>query len=204
MVASAFAYDRAVPTAEDRILDAAESVFSQQGYRGGALNDVAVAAGYTRAGLLHYYPNKASLLLALLERRDARLHVFDVGRSGSSLTEFYERIDLQLGDLLRLRTLIQLGHIVTAEATTPDHPAYEWVHQRELRLRSQLESAARVSQERGELDPRLDPASVALLVLGSFEGLETQWLLDEDVDLQAGVAVVRSLLLPGDPRPARA
>lgn len=60
-------------TSQDRILDAAKKVFAARGFRGGSLNDVAVLAGYTRAGLLHHFPSKESLLLALLERRDSRI-----------------------------------------------------------------------------------------------------------------------------------
>ncbi|RXZ70257.1 TetR/AcrR family transcriptional regulator [Agromyces albus] len=182
--------------AEDRILDAAETVFSSKGYLGGALNDVAVAAGYTRAGLLHYFPNKEALLLALLERRDVRLHIWELVVPGMSLADLCDVIENRMAELKSIRMLIQLGHIVTAEATSPDHPAYEWVHQRERELRTRITDAVRLSQERGEVDRDWDPEVAAAVVLGSFEGLETQWLLDDGVDLDAGVAFIRALLLP--------
>ena len=182
--------------AEDRILDAAEVVFANKGYLGGALNDVAVAAGYTRPGLLHYFHSKQALLLALLERRDARLRIWDRVDPGMSFVELFAVMQEGIDEIEGIRTLVQLGHILTAEATSPDHPAYEWVRTREKKLQDRIAAAVTISQERGEIDASWDPGVVAQVVLGSFEGIESFWLLDETVDLGVGMAFLGDLLLP--------
>src|SRR4051794_40752646 len=53
-----------------RLLDAATKQFSEHGLRDTSLDDVAAAAGVTRQGLLHYFPSKTDLVLAVLGQRD--------------------------------------------------------------------------------------------------------------------------------------
>lgn len=187
---------------QDRILDAAESVFAQKGFRGGALNDVALAAGYTRPGLLHHYPNKEALLLAILERRDERLHAMESIAPTDSILDVMESFPQIARQLLDLRILIELGHIVTAEAASPDHPAHAWCVARERQLRNDLTAAVERSKERGELRDDIDSQALGALVLAAFEGLESQWLLDDDVDVLAGMDVLRRLLAAFRPAPA--
>ena len=53
------------------ILTAAHAVFAAHGYRGGSLQDVANHAGMSQTSLLHYFPSKSDLLLAVLNWRDS-------------------------------------------------------------------------------------------------------------------------------------
>src|SRR5690606_41597781 len=55
----------------DAILDAAMDEFADGGYNGTSLAKVAERAGITQQGLLHYFPSKQALLVAMLEPRDA-------------------------------------------------------------------------------------------------------------------------------------
>jgi AcrR family transcriptional regulator len=181
--------------AQDRILDAAEAVFADKGYRGGALNDVAVAAGYTRAGLLHHYRSKETLLLAILDRRDERLHALESIPPTATLLELLEELPALGSQVLKYRTLVQLGHIVTAEAS-PGHPAYDWCVRRERKLRSDLAAAVENSKVRGELPAGIDSEILAALVIGAFEGLEAQWLLDDSVDV-AGALEIFTMMVRG-------
>jgi len=49
-----------------KILDAAEQVFVQFGYKGSSLQAIATVAGLPKANLLYYFPNKQQLYNALL------------------------------------------------------------------------------------------------------------------------------------------
>ncbi len=51
-----------------RILDSALSVFSQYGFRGTRIEQVAAAAGLSGTHLLYYFPSKTVLYVAVLER----------------------------------------------------------------------------------------------------------------------------------------
>lgn len=49
------------------ILDAALDVFSQHGFRGATLDQIAEVAGLSKPNLLYYFPSKEAIHLALLE-----------------------------------------------------------------------------------------------------------------------------------------
>jgi AcrR family transcriptional regulator len=52
-----------------RILDAAEAVFSEQGFDKTQLEEVAARAGFTRGAIYAHYQSKEDLFLALVEQR---------------------------------------------------------------------------------------------------------------------------------------
>ncbi len=52
----------------DRIVDAASKLFSERGYQGTELSDIAKEVGLARNSLYRYYPNKDYVLLACLKR----------------------------------------------------------------------------------------------------------------------------------------
>jgi AcrR family transcriptional regulator len=54
---------------QSRILDAAEAVFSDQGFEKTQLEEVATRAGYTRGAIYAHYSSKEDLFLALIEHR---------------------------------------------------------------------------------------------------------------------------------------
>nr|MYU47886.1 TetR family transcriptional regulator [Streptomyces sp. SID7803] len=55
----------------EEILDQAMAMFGEAGYRGASLRVIATRCGISHPGLLHHFPTKESLLLAVLEHRDA-------------------------------------------------------------------------------------------------------------------------------------
>src|SRR6478609_7719805 len=58
-------------SAEDRraaILDAALEVFSRRGYNGASIDEIATAAGISKALIYEHFPSKKDLHVSLLER----------------------------------------------------------------------------------------------------------------------------------------
>ena len=55
-----------------RAIEAAIEISSASGYHGATLTDVADRLGMTLTGLQHHFPDKESLLAAVLEERDKR------------------------------------------------------------------------------------------------------------------------------------
>lgn len=183
------------PTPRERILAAAAEVFAQNGYRAGSLNDIAKLSGYTRAGLLHYYPNKPAILLALLESRDAELGL-DQDTTGYefSFTEMVQRMSEVEGHIARDRQMMQLWHALLAETSNPDHPAREWVQQRQARLRSFMARAIESAVQTGDLPATTDVEGLAAALQGVVEGLEGQWLVDDQVSIERGLTALLSLV----------
>jgi AcrR family transcriptional regulator len=179
---------------QERILQAAKQVFAASGYRGGSLNDVATLAGYTRAGLLHHYPSKEAMLLALLDLRDERLQTIDPSAERESFFTVVADLPALVRTVLEDRVLIQLAHALTAEASEPDHPAHAWAAARHAAIRRQLAAAITNSIDTGELPESVDPAALAAVTLAVVEGLEAQWLIDETVDPVRGADTFLRLL----------
>ena len=187
-----------------RILAAAREVFAARGFWGGTLNEVAVAAGLTRAGLLHYYPSKQDVLIALLEDRDRWVREAVPDRAAEAT--MIEYLDAEVADvlpvLLEERQLMQLAHMMTAEAADEQHPAHDWVAARYAGIRERLSDSVRSSIAAGEAPADLDPTSTAAAMLGTMEGLENQWLVDpEAVDVSHALAQLRILFGAARPTP---
>jgi len=65
-------------SAEDRrsaILDAALEVFSRRGYNGASIDDIAQAAGISKALIYEHFPSKKDLHVSLLERHTQQIFV---------------------------------------------------------------------------------------------------------------------------------
>ncbi|MCC2591862.1 TetR/AcrR family transcriptional regulator [Tessaracoccus sp. OS52] len=185
----------------ERILHAAKEVFGAHGYQGGSLNEVAKRSGYTRAGLLHYFPSKEAILLALLDLRDERLHILDdQAAQDGGILHLLDLLPDIVTEILKDRLLVQLAHVLTAEASDPDHPARAWASRRHELVRRGAAEAVRSSIERGEVRADADPDAIAALLLGAAEGVEAQWLVNPDVDprrcTEVMVEMIRAALVP--------
>ena len=102
---------------------------AEKGYRGTSIAQVAARAGISQSGLLHHFPTKQDLLIAVIGHRhdlDARLLE---NRGGGSL-QGWGAFDALI-DLVRHNSehpqLVRMFVTLCAEAMDPDHPAHGWV-----------------------------------------------------------------------------
>ncbi|MGI5375110.1 TetR/AcrR family transcriptional regulator [Streptomyces sp. CA-251387] len=160
------------------IVQAALEVIAERGYRGASLAAVAERVGLTQQGLLHYFPTKDALLVAVLEDRDrwdampnTRLRVELI----ASIVEY---------NAMR-PAIIQTFSALLGESVTEGHPAREYFTERYTRVRANLADVLRT--EYGERLPSgLTPERAAPLLVAIMDGLQYQWLLDpESVDMPA-------------------
>jgi AcrR family transcriptional regulator len=172
-----YAKTRARKTA---ILDAALEVFAQSGYRSGSIRDVATLVGISEAGLLHHFPNKVKLLEAVLEHRDdlARSVVpMDAPDGADTLRGLVELAAYNAS----VPGVVELYCTLSAEATSPDHPAHEYFTRRYADTRSAIANAFRRLADAGRLTIEVDPVRAAISTIALMDGLQVQWLLDRDV-----------------------
>lgn len=172
------------------ILDAALEVFAQSGYRSGSLREVAERVGMSEAGLLHHFPNKSALLAAVLERRDDR-----------SLS--FVPLDHDVDPVETLRGLVALARYnasvpgvvelyctLSAEATSPDHPAHDYFQRRYAWTLESIEQRFQALADDGRLRPGVTPGSAARSTIALMDGLQVQWLLDRSsVDMADEIAL---------------
>ncbi|MEU6626309.1 TetR/AcrR family transcriptional regulator [Streptomyces litmocidini] len=155
------------------ILRAALEVIAERGYRGATLGSVAERVGLTQQGLLHYYPTKEALLVAVLEERDR----WDT--SGGRDREGW-RLDL-LESLVEYNAMrpgiVQTFSALLGESVTDGHPAREFFTERYTQVRANMADVLRL--EFGERLPGgLTPERAAPLLTAVMDGLQYQWLLD--------------------------
>lgn len=188
---------RAAQAAERRaaILEAAREVIAERGYRGTSLAAVAERVGLTQPGLLHYFPSKEHLLVAVLEARDRwDTAAFLAGPSDSWRLSHLE----QLVEYNAMRPgVVQTFTALVGESVTGGHPAREYFVERYAHARARLADLLRA-----EFGDRLaggrTPEQVAPLLIAVLDGLQTQWLLDPAVDMSAAFRDFVALLGPAD------
>lgn len=172
---------RRLPPAERReeILKAAAEVIASSGFRGVPLEAFAAACGMTKAGMLHHFPSKDALLVAVLERRDELdlttvAGTLEPARDPASaralMTAFVERN-------LTQRPILRLYAVLAAEALDPDHPAHTYFQQRLYEGRALLEHYLLPWHSRPDL--------AAVELFSFLDGLQLHWLSAPDIDFLA-------------------
>ncbi|MFJ7159547.1 TetR/AcrR family transcriptional regulator [Streptomyces sp. NPDC101118] len=176
------------------ILRAAVEVIAERGYRGASLGAVAERVGLTQQGVLHYFPTKEALLVAVLEERDR----WDTGGGPRSADAW--RLDLlaSLVDYNAMRPgIVQTFSALLGESVTDEHPAREFFTRRYVQVREDM-----AAMLRAEFGPRLPsgltPEQAAPLLTAVMDGLQFQWLLDPaSVDMPAAFRSFVTLLGTG-------
>ncbi|HWS33773.1 MAG TPA: TetR/AcrR family transcriptional regulator [Actinoplanes sp.] len=166
-------------SARERVLHAALRAISANGYHGSTLTGIAADAGLTNAGLLHHFPSKEHLLVAVLAERD-RLDTAHFRLSGLRGLAALDR----LVELVRYNSmvpgLVQAFTVLMGESAGSEHPAREWFRGRYPRLRADIAGALRGGIELGEVRADVDCEAKAAEILAMMDGLQVQWLLDPD------------------------
>lgn len=165
---------------KQRILDAALAVFAESGFRSGSLREIAERVGISDAGLLHHYPSKVALLEATLRHRDDvalrdfHIDLTDARTVVQSFVDITERNMHQPG-------VVELYCTLSAEATTPDHPAHGYFIDRYVWVRGLVTDALASLRGAGQLRDGVDPRAAAIQLVSLMDGLQVQWLLDRSV-----------------------
>jgi AcrR family transcriptional regulator len=130
------------------ILDQATALFGEVGYRSASLREIASRCGISHPGLLHHFPSKELLLVALVRRNAER------------------------------RGIVELFATLSAEATSPEHPAHAYFVERYRNAVALMARAFADAEEDGALAAGVDPESAARELVALMDGLQVQWLLD--------------------------
>lgn len=163
-----------------QIIDEALKAFADNGYRSTSIAEIADRCGMSQPGLLHYFPNKAALLSAVLDYRD-RLDYDRLGfdrqlRGKDALLRLAQLVDHNM----HVPGLVRLFTVLTSEAVTADHPAHDWAQNRYRMLETYLSDALRAGSTEGSIRADIDPEAIARQVFAMMDGLQLQWLVDPD------------------------
>jgi AcrR family transcriptional regulator len=176
-----------------RIIEVATRLFALNGYRDASLASVAEGAGLTQPGLLHHFPSKAELLLAVLrdrERRDKALVADAIQAHPGDVARLLEAL---VTHNAAARDDTWLHTVISAEATSPTHPAHDFFKARYVRVRSALRRS--IAKQSSPADPTDEQVTaLATIAIAVMDGLQVQWLLDPSIDMVANFRVFGSML----------
>jgi AcrR family transcriptional regulator len=152
----------------ERFLDAAARVFSRYGYAAGTTNRIAAEAGASVGSLYQYFPNKDSILVALVRRHvDEGARVLADRLAGTASMPLLERLGVLVDAVLENHAGDPRLHQVLFEEAPRPPALLEELHALEASITAATEEMLRD-------DPAVavdDPAMAARLVVMSVESL---------------------------------
>ncbi|WP_159449683.1 TetR/AcrR family transcriptional regulator [Demequina sp. NBRC 110057] len=168
-----------------RILDTAMAITDAEGHRGLTMAELARRCEMSTPGLLHYFPDMPTLLVALVQRRDERDDAgLDWGGAGPAHVRAL--LDATVANIVARPRAALLFAAVEADALDPAHPGHLYFRERADRLTHGLAAML----------PGPDAAGLARRVFAAMDGLQLHYLRDPDgFDLLAEWAATADALL---------
>lgn len=175
-------------------LDAALRIVAEAGFDATTLQDVAEGVGRSKAGVLHHFGSLDNLMLEIVKHRDEVNRRNFPTKEGS---EFETLLQL-VAHNATVPGLIGLFSVVSALAATDATESRRRVYFSELYMRNRQVWAQRIerAQAEGRIRAGLDPHTVATLILATLDGLQIQWLLDNDIDMIEPLRTLIRMLTP--------
>jgi len=161
----------------EEILGAALAVFAERGYRRASIDAVAERAGLTRQGVLHYFPSKKRLLVALVQLRQelTREHLA-AGHSDKDVPSLLAEV---ISYDHEHPGLAQIHSVLVAEGVTGSDPAHQFCHDHYRTI--QDHTAEYLTKLYGDRLPSgLTPRAAATALVAMLDGVQQQWLLDDE------------------------
>lgn len=168
------------------ILDQAMAMFGEAGYRGASLRTIATRCGLSHPGLLHHFPTKQSLLLAVLEHRDEADDAWLALGDPAGVGRLRRLVELAALNATR-RGIVELFSVLAAEATSAGHPAHAYFVRRYRASVADARRAYRQAADEGALRAGITPDAAAQQLVALMDGLQIQWLLSDCATDMAGV-----------------
>jgi AcrR family transcriptional regulator len=178
----------------DRLLQAAEEVFSERGFHGASIEEIVERAGYTSGAFYSNFENKEELFLALFDARNAELlkDLQDFGERAGSPEDFFAALRARgAGRVGRSdRFAISLEFVLFC-LRNPD--ARRKLATRERAVREAFANLAKARLEQDGQSLPMPSADLGLLMLAMEQGYNMQHHVDPET-VRAG-ALVDSLEL---------
>jgi AcrR family transcriptional regulator len=169
---------RAYTLRQLEVLGAATRVFSEHGYRAGTIAQIASAAGLSQAGLLHHFPSKDAMLMAVIAlRRQENLELFSAEVDQGTMV--VDAIMSVMRANARKPELMRLFAVLSTEALNRDHPAHQFFIGFYALQLSDIAEATVLDQAAGLVRDDIDAHEIARLILASADGARYQSLLGD-------------------------
>lgn len=159
------------------IMTVAMVYFSKNGFYATSMREIAKACDLTQAGLLHHFGSKEELLMTIIGERDSiQGNRFELGQG-----TWIERILAIAREDMSNKTEALLFSTLAAEAEDPAHPAHSFMV---TRYRDTVNLFARyIAKDAGRDEPTPEDVVSSRIVVAIWDGLQLQWLIDDDFDM---------------------
>lgn len=156
---------------KQRILENAEELFTERGYRAVSIRDIARASEMTNAALYYYFSNKEALFEAVMEQHAMRLKA-NMQQAGEKSASNREKVIAILGEYARMaadrRSPFFLSH---RESGSMGRSHFKESYGRLIQVILQpLEQILHLATESGELRALPPGHSPAALLVGMLHG----------------------------------
>jgi AcrR family transcriptional regulator len=176
-----------------QILDRTIEVFADLGMEGTSLRAIGEAIGVTHAALRRYFETREELFLEVLREKD-RQALIEAHETGVGVTGFGP---LAAQYARRAPGLMALRQTMVARALEPGNEySRTFFHERYDLIRKDALMILTAAREAGTVRSDIPLQTAAAVLIAAMDGLSTQWLIDPDVDMYAGMALLEDLLAP--------
>jgi AcrR family transcriptional regulator len=177
------------------ILRAAMRRFAEDGYQNAAIGDIARDVGLSLPGLLHHFPTKVDLLLAILAKRDLESADF-IGHYRSDVRGLLKGMVEVFRRNAGMIEVVRAFAILNAESLMKDHPAKAWFLDRATDMQNGIAATFERAIADGSIDNGIDSRTMAAELIAVMDGLQMLWLRDPDrFDMVGGLEAYVDRLL---------
>jgi TetR/AcrR family transcriptional regulator, repressor for uid operon len=174
------------------ILKAAAQCFERNGFQGASISHICAGAGMSAGHLYHYFPSKESIVEAMIDANLERAaNIFGETAKGESVLDaLVAHLERSAPDDGRSTPLLfdmfaEAGRNPTMAKVLGEHSD---------RMQALLVDLLRRGQERGEVDPSLDPEVVAPVLISLVDGSKTLSLRNPHLTPRGCGEVFRTLI----------
>lgn len=184
---------------QGQILDAAHICFLRRGFHATTTTVISAEAGISVAGLYQYFENKEALVLALVEKDlDLGIALIDQLREADDFLFVVEQILGALATDPVIESMARLRVEIVAEASRSPIVA-EMLVASDVRMTAALVHVIVTAQDRGQIDPDIDPHEIALAVSCLCDGIYGRLCLPKTARgpfVSASLAMIRRTIAP--------
>lgn len=179
-----------------QILAAAFGCFSGRGFYQTTMQDICREAGLSPGAVYRYFRGKEEIIRAMVEQISERSTALVEGARGQgntflALTSLADAFFSQL-EQPEAESTIRIQIELWAEALHNEN-VMDLLRRDIYGVRQVLAAFVHTAQERGDINPDLDPEAVARVFTSLFDGLLFQKAMDGNTDVWKYVAVVKAM-----------
>ncbi len=182
-----------VEARKQQILEAAIRCFGRQGFHKTTMQDICTEASLSPGALYRYFPSKEEIIEAMVaERRRLGFVRIEQARRLSSTIDALNTLSGAFDDLDDIA-----GCAVDVElwGEAFRNPRIAAALSGDIDAVSKaFAEIIRVAQDRGDINPKVNPHSVARVMLSLFHGMVIQKSLDPSIDLNGYVEALKAMM----------